>query len=154
MPDYLDLADRSWPLLRRLMGLHGAIYRVTGGRLGGRVPGMPPTMLLLEHTGARSGERRTTPLIYMRDGDHLVIVASKGGYPRNPAWLHNIRAHPGVEVQLGDERFAARAREAEGAERQRLWPALLAHYPPWGRYQERTERRIPVVVLEPAERKR
>ena len=85
----------------------------------------------------------------MRDGEDLVIVASKGGYPRHPAWLHNLRAHPDTEVQIGAERIRVHAREADEAERRRLWPRLVAHNPHWERYQRRTERRVPVVILEP-----
>ena len=75
--DYLDLADRSWPVLGPLMRAHAAVYRMTGGRVGGRLPGLP-AMLLLDHRGAKSGKRRTTPLVYMPDGDNLLVVASKG----------------------------------------------------------------------------
>ncbi len=78
-----------------------------------------------------------------------MIVASKGGHPRNPAWLHNLRAHPDTEVQIGTRRIPVHAREAGEEERRRLWPLLIAHNPHWERYQERTERRVPVVVLEP-----
>jgi F420H(2)-dependent quinone reductase len=81
--DYLQVADRAWPLLGRVMSAHAALYRATGGRVGGGFPGLPP-MLLLDHVGARSGRRRTTPLVYMPDGENLVVVAAKGGHPRNP----------------------------------------------------------------------
>src|SRR5436305_2591369 len=85
--DYLDLADHLWPLLAPLMRAHAAVYRVTDGRIGGNIPGLP-SLLLLDHTGAKSGRLRTTPLVYMPDGDSMLIVASKGGHPRHPAWLH------------------------------------------------------------------
>src|SRR5438105_2400226 len=127
---------------------HAAIYRATGGRIGGSIPGVPP-MLLLDHVGARTGQRRTTPLVYMPDGDHLVVVASKGGYPKDPGWLHNLRAHPDTAVQLGREARPVRAREATVEERRELWPKAVRFNPLWGRYQERTSRTIPVVVLEP-----
>ena len=87
--DYLSLADRSWPLLRRLGSGHTAIYRASGGLVGHRFPGTPP-MLLLDHVGAKSGRRRTTPLVYGVDGEKLVLVASKGGYPKNPAWFSSM----------------------------------------------------------------
>ena len=116
--DPLGLADRSWPILRRLMGLHTVVYRATGGLVGHRFPGAPP-MLLLDHVGAKSGIERTTPLVYVEDGDDLVLVASKGGYPRNPAWFHNLRAHPETTVQVGSRRRAVRARVAGPSERDR-----------------------------------
>jgi deazaflavin-dependent oxidoreductase (nitroreductase family) len=145
--DYLKVADRMWPVLGPLMRGHARLYRATGGRLG-ELPGLP-SLLLLDHVGARSDKRRTTPLVYMRDGDDLIVVPSKGGYSRNPGWLHNLRANPETEVQLGSRRIPVRAREATAEERRRLWPKAVDHNPVWGRYQERTERRIPLVILEP-----
>src|SRR5437868_14797363 len=111
MVDYLRVADRSWPLLGRVMGAHTLLYRATGGRLGRRLPGLPP-MLLLDHIGAKSDKKRTSPLVYMPDGDDLVLVAAKGGHPNDPAWVHNLRAHPETEVQVGSRRTKVRAREA------------------------------------------
>jgi F420H(2)-dependent quinone reductase len=146
--DPLGLADRSWPVLRRLMGLHTVAYRATGGLVGHRFPGAPP-MLLLDHVGAKSGIERTTPLVYVEDGDDLVLVASKGGYPRNPAWFHNLRAHPEATVQVGSRRRAVRARVAGASERDRLWPKAVAVYGGYEDYQERTDREIPLVILEP-----
>ena len=146
--DPLGLADRSWPVLRRLMGLHTVAYRATGGLVGHRFPGAPP-MLLLDHVGAKSGIERTTPLVYVEDGDDLVLVASKGGYPRNPAWFHNLRAHPEATVQVGSRRRAVRARVAGTSERDRLWPKAVAVYGGYEDYQERTDREIPLVILEP-----
>ena len=144
----MRVADRAWPLLGRLMSGHAALYRATGGRVGRRVPGLPP-MLLLDHVGARSGRRRTIPLVYMPDGENLVVVAAKGGHPRNPGWVHNLRARPDTEVQVGPRRMPVRAREAHGDERRRLWRRATAYNPLWGRYQRRTERTIPLMVLEP-----
>lgn len=144
----LDLADRTWPLTRRVMAAHTAVYRATGGRVGHTLPGLP-TMLLLDHVGARSGRRRTTPLLYVRDGENLAIIASKGGFPRHPAWFHNLRAHPETTVQVGRERLAVRARVATGEERERLWRLAVAAYGTYRDYQARTDREIPVVVLEP-----
>ena len=146
--DYLKIADRSWWVLGPVMRAHGAIYRATGGRLGRRLPGLPP-MLLLDHVGARSGKKRTTPLVYMPDGDGFVVVAAKGGHPAHPAWLHNLRAHPDTTVQVGAKRIEVRAHEAEGEERRRLWPRAVAHNPLWEGYQRRTERTVPVVVFRP-----
>lgn len=140
--------DRSWPLVRRLMGLHTFVYRASGGRLGHHVPGAPP-MLLLDHIGAKSGVARTSPLVYVADDENVVIVASKGGYPKHPAWYHNLRANPATAVQIGRERRPVRARVARGEERKRLWSKALATYGGYAGYQERTGREIPLVVLEP-----
>jgi deazaflavin-dependent oxidoreductase (nitroreductase family) len=144
--DYLRLADCSWPLLGRLMRGHAVVYRATGGRIGERLPGLPP-VLLLDHVGARSGRKRTTALIYMPDGDAFVVVGAKGGYPRHPAWVHNLRANPDADVQVGSARIAVRSSEADENERRQLWPRAVAYNPFWGRYQERTERTVPLVIL-------
>jgi deazaflavin-dependent oxidoreductase (nitroreductase family) len=148
--DYMSLADRSWPLLNRLMQGHAAIYRASGGRIGHHVPGAPP-MLLLDHVGAKSGTKRTSPLVYVPDGRNIVIVASKGGHPRHPAWFHNLRANPDTEIQLGTQRRLVRARVADPAERARLWPRVVETYGPYRDYQRRTGREIPLVILEPRE---
>lgn len=139
--------DRSWPLLRRLMGLHTFVYRASGGRLGHHLPGSPP-MLLLDHVGAKSGVARTSPLVYVADGDNVVIIASKGGYPKHPAWYHNLRANPETTVRIGRELRPVRARVSAGEERSRLWPKAVATYGGYTGYQERTDREIPLVVLE------
>ena len=146
--DYLDVADRLWPVLNPLMRGHAAIYRRTGGLVGGSIPGVPK-MLLLDHVGAKTGRKRTAPLVYMPDGDDLLIVASKGGYPKDPAWMHNLRAHPDVAVQIGGRRLKVHAREANTEERRRLWPKAAEYNPHWGRYRQRTTREIPLVLLEP-----
>ena len=130
------------------MDLHVAVYRATGGLLGHRVPFAPP-MLLLDHVGARSGVHRTSPLAYVRDGENLVVVASKGGNPRNPGWFHNLRANPETTVQVGGERRRVRARLATPQERTRLWPRAVEAWGPYEAYQRRTTREIPLVILEP-----
>jgi deazaflavin-dependent oxidoreductase (nitroreductase family) len=134
-------------VLRHLMGGHTTVYRLSRGLIGHHVPGAPP-MLLLDHIGAKSGTKRTTPLAYLKDGDDLVIVASKGGHPRNPAWFHNLRANPDTTIQVGSKRRPVHARVAEGAERERLWEAVVDLYGGYRGYQERTDREIPLVVLE------
>jgi F420H(2)-dependent quinone reductase len=144
----MGLVDRSWPVLRRMMGAHELVYLATDGLIGHRFPGFPP-VLLVDHVGAKSGIRRTTPLAYVEDGDDIVLVASKGGHPRNPAWFHNLRANPDTTVQIGSERRAVRARVAGPDERARLWPKAVAAYAGYRGYQERTQREIPLVILEP-----
>ena len=104
-------------------------------------------VLLLHHVGRRSGEERVTPLLYMPDGDDLVIVASMGGTPKHPAWFFNLREGPDTEVEVGRERRQVRARIATPGERERLWPRLVDAYPAFASYQARTEREIPVVIL-------
>ena len=110
-------------------------------------------LLLLTTTGAKSGQTRVNPLAFTRDGDNYVVIASKGGAPTHPDWYHNILAHPDVRVEVstanGVKRFAARARVAEGAERERLYAAQAAIMPGFAEYQRKTSRQIPVVVLEP-----
>ena len=107
-------------------------------------------MLLLDHVGAKSGTLRTSPLFYVEDGGNLVLVASKGGFPKHPAWFHNLRAHPVTYVQVGPERRRVRARVATAAERPRLWDLAVAAWPGYEDYRARTDREIPLVVLEPA----
>src|SRR3954467_9148733 len=102
-------------------------FRANNGEVTGTFAGRP--VVLLTTTGAKSGQQRTTPLVYTKDGDNLVIIASKGGAPTNPAWYHNVVANPTVTVELPGETFQARARVAEGAERERLYNAQAALMP-------------------------
>jgi F420H(2)-dependent quinone reductase len=146
--DVMSLADRSWPVLRRLMGAHAILYRATGGLVGHRLPGVPPT-LLLKHVGAKSGTPHVSPLSYLKDGPNVVIVASKGGHPKHPAWFHNLRAHPDTTVQIGRESRTVHGRVADPAERARLWPKVVSMYRGYEGYQARTAREIPLVILEP-----
>jgi deazaflavin-dependent oxidoreductase (nitroreductase family) len=142
------LVDKSWPVLRRAMGGHTLLYRATRGLVGHHIPGVGPH-LLLDHVGAKTGKKRTTPLLYTEDDNNLVIVASKGGHPKNPGWYHNLKANPETEIQVGAERRRVRAREARDEERGRLWPMVVKQYGGYAGYQERTERRIPLIILEP-----
>jgi deazaflavin-dependent oxidoreductase (nitroreductase family) len=146
--DYLSLADRNWPLLSRLMGGHALLYRSTHGLIGHRFPGTPP-MLLLDHVGAKSGTRRTSPLVYARDGENVILIASKGGYPRNPGWFHNLMANPDTTIQIGSSRQDVHARVAGPEERTRLWPLVVSVYGGYEAYRRRTAREIPLVILEP-----
>jgi deazaflavin-dependent oxidoreductase (nitroreductase family) len=118
-------------------------FRANGGVVSGQVY----ALLLLTTTGARSGRQRTAPLAYARDGDHYIILGSKGGGPTNPAWYHNLVAHPEVTVEVGREQFQAQARVPEGAERERLYNETVVKMPEFARYQRNMTRRIPVVVL-------
>ena len=136
-----------WSVAQRAIGGHTLLYRLTRGVIGHHVPGAPP-MLLLDHVGAKSAKKRTTPLAYLRDGDDLIIVASKGGHPRHPAWYHNLRANPETTVQVGGERRPVRARVADAAERERLWPKVVELYGGYDGYQRKTDRVIPLGVLE------
>ena len=133
-------------LLALITSLHRALYRLSGGRIGGTLSGMP--MLLLTTQGRRSGRERTTPLLYVEDGRGWVVVASNAGDARDPAWWLNLCARPEAAVQVGRERHAVRARRAAPADEARLWPRLETAYRPYARYRERAGREIPVVLLE------
>ena len=128
---------------------HVRRYRETGGEIGHTWKEGAPT-LLLTTTGRKSGVKRTTPLIYVRDGDDYVIVASQGGAPKHPYWYENLSQDPHVELQVLDEVFPARARTAQGEERERLWRRANEVWSHYDEYQQRTDREIPVVVLERA----
>jgi deazaflavin-dependent oxidoreductase (nitroreductase family) len=124
------------------------LLRLTGGRVS---TGVGQPVLLLTHRGARTGEQRSTPLAYGTDGDDMVLIASKAGSARHPAWYHNLRAHPRVQVLARGRSGEYVAREAEGAERDRLWALMVDFYAGYDTYQERAgSRRIPVMVLSPA----
>jgi len=126
---------------------HVRRYRETGGEVG-HIWKEGSTVLLLTTKGRRTGQPTTTPLIYASDGHDYVIVASKGGAPRHPGWYRNLVKDPAVEVQVQREVFPARARVAEGEERERLWAKANEIWPHYAEYQERTDRVIPVIVLE------
>jgi F420H(2)-dependent quinone reductase len=153
--DYLNWVERSWPVLMRLMGGHAKVYRATNGLIGHRVPGVPE-MLLLDHVGAKSGTHRYTPLVFARDpqsqgagGSNIVLIASKGGYPKNPAWFHNLMANPDTTIQIGSKRTSVHARPATPEEYDRLWKLAVSVYKGYEDYRRHTERQIPLVVLEP-----
>jgi deazaflavin-dependent oxidoreductase (nitroreductase family) len=124
-------------------------FRANKGRVG-HLGGFPQEypVLLLTTTGAKSGRPHTTPLMYVRDGGRPVVFASAGGSPNNPAWYHNLLAHPEVGVEMGEESFGAVAVVAEGAERERLWKLAVASNPPLGAYPEKLDRLIPLITLE------
>ncbi len=120
-------------------------FRANDGKVGGRFEGM--NMLLLTTTGAKSGEKTTTPLVYFPDGKTMVIIASMGGAPKNPAWYHNIKASKDVVVDIGNGEFAAEAVEALGDRRDELYAAQAEKYPAFAEYEKKTTRKIPVIVI-------
>ncbi|MEZ0366282.1 nitroreductase family deazaflavin-dependent oxidoreductase [Mycobacterium sp. pUA109] len=133
------------PLLR----LHDTIYQRTNGRIGHKIPGVPPS-LLLHTTGAKTGKARTASLTYARDGDAYLIVASKGGDPRSPGWYHNLKAQPDVEINVGPQRFAVTARPLlpDDPDYARLWRVVNDNNADrYEAYQRRTSRPIPIIVL-------
>jgi deazaflavin-dependent oxidoreductase (nitroreductase family) len=145
------LNRRGIYLGRRSTKVHVALYRRSAGRVGGHLPGWPGAKVaLVNHRGARSGTLRTSPLVYHDDGETIAVVASKAGQPTNPAWFHNLMAHPETTVQIGREVRPVRARLATELECERLWPQFLAFYPGYAAFRERAHPRIiPIVVLEP-----
>jgi F420H(2)-dependent quinone reductase len=136
-----------WKVFNNSVKGHVAVFRLTNGRVGGSMVGGP--ILLLHHTGAKSGKERTSPLLYLPDDQRMVIVASKGGYTKHPGWFHNLMAQPDTEVELPREgKVAVRARKASDAERDQLWPHVVDLYKGYADYQASTDRQIPLVVLE------
>ncbi len=121
-------------------------FRAHGGRVGGPFQGAP--LLLLTSTGAKSGAPRTTPVMYLPDGERMVIFASKAGAPTNPAWYHNLLANPVARVEVGTDSFEVSAAVASGEERERLYERQSELYPQFADYAQKTTREIPVVVLE------
>lgn len=122
-------------------------FHANGGKVGGPLEGMP--LLLLHHTGAKSGESRINPLAYLEDGDRYVIFASKAGAPTNPDWYYNLKAHPDVTIEVGTDTMEATATEATGEERDRLFQAQASRSEQFADYQKNTDRLIPVFVLTP-----
>lgn len=120
-------------------------FRSNGGVVGGQMKGMP--VVLLTTTGAKTGRTLTRPLVYTKDGDRVVIVASFAGGPHNPPWYHNLRTNPVVTVEIGAEKFQARATEVHGTERDRLFNQHAAAMPVFNDYKQKTTRQIPVIVL-------
>lgn len=121
-------------------------FRANGGMVASfaRQP-----LLLLTHRGAKTGIERTNPLAYFRDGDDYVVVASKGGAPTNPDWYHNLLAHPDATIEVGTDELAVTARPADEQERERLWAMITSANPSFAEYGTKTERTIPVMILEP-----
>ena len=116
---------KNWAV-RFITGVHVFFYRLSGGKLGGRFGKSP--VLLLNMTGRKTGRQRTTPLLYLQDGDNLILVASYGGAPKHPVWWLNLQAKPEAEVEIGRKKLRVIARQADAAERERLWPLVVAMY--------------------------
>lgn len=124
-------------------------FRANGGKVGGPFEGAP--LLLLHSTGAKSGQARVSPTMYLADGDNLVVFASKGGAPTSPDWYHNLVANPRASVEVADRTVNVVAHVAEGETRDRLWTCQKELYPQFADYEAKTTRQIPVVILEPAQ---
>jgi deazaflavin-dependent oxidoreductase (nitroreductase family) len=152
-PEGLD-GELARKVIRAMSAANVRVYRLTGGRIGGtwRVGAAwrkPVPICLVEHRGRRTGKLRTSPLVYLRDGDRVVVVASQAGRPEHPLWYRNVQADPDVTVQIRGDRRTMRAHTADPSERAELWPRLVALYSDYDSYQSWTDREIPVVVLEP-----
>jgi F420H(2)-dependent quinone reductase len=135
---------------RRSTKIHVAVYRRTGGRMGGALPGLPQARIaLVDHTGAKSGVKRTSPLMYHEYGDAIVVAGSKGGQPTHPAWFHNLMANPDTTIQIGSDVRKVHARVATGEERDQLWRKMVASYPGYDFYKRNAKgREIPIVILD------
>ena len=145
------MTEKEYKRLRQFIKpfsrLNVLVYRLSGGRLMGTFQGRP--VVLITMTGAKSGGRRTVPLMYVPYKDGLIIVASQGGAPRSPVWHRNLLAHPDIEAQYKGRKMKLRARLVDDAEKALVWPTCVKHYPPFDEYQARTDRNIPVFVCEP-----
>jgi deazaflavin-dependent oxidoreductase (nitroreductase family) len=141
------MAARKSAAVELFWKIHPRLYRWSGGRIGGRIMNLP--VLLLATKGRRSGRPRENALMYLPRGDAYVVIASYLGEPRHPAWWLNLEASPETEILVGRRRIPVVAREAEGEERARIWDEVVARQGAYAEYAKRTERRIPVVVLEP-----
>ena len=142
-------AVRRTKFMEIIWKLHRFVYRVSGGRVGAAYGGAP--VLLLITTGRRSGEPRPVTLTYFEDGERLVVIASNAGEDRHPAWWLNLKEHPDATVQIGATTTRVRAVEARGEERERLWAELIRRDPAYEEYRQRTDRQIPVALLQPTD---
>ncbi len=152
-PEGLD-GEFARRVIKLMAAVNVRIYKLTRGRVGGtwRIGAGwkdPVPICLVEHRGRRTGKLRTTPLVYLRDGERLVVVASQAGRPTHPLWYRNIEADPDVAVQVRGDRLPMKARTATAVERAELWPRLVDLYSDYDSYQSWTDREIPVVLLEP-----
>ena len=143
-----DLSGPARLALRLGSGAHAGLYRATGGKLFGRMGKSP--ILLLNTVGRKTGRKRTSPLLYVMDGEDFLIIASKGGAAAHPAWYLNLRANPEATVEIGDREVHVEAEVADSEEKARLWQKMVEMYPTYDDYQRKTEREIPLLVLHPS----
>jgi F420H(2)-dependent quinone reductase len=142
-----DLSGPARLALKLGSGAHAGVYRATGGKLFGRMGKSP--ILLLNTVGRKSGRKRTSPLLYVMDGEDFVVIASKGGAPTHPAWYLNLKANPEATVEVGDREVRVRAERTAPEEKARLWQKMVEMYPTYDDYQRKTEREIPLLILRP-----
>jgi deazaflavin-dependent oxidoreductase (nitroreductase family) len=138
----------QWQIWNQMTRAHVAAYRLSQGRIGGSYRGAP--VLLLLHRGRKSRKERVSPLLYLTDGDDLVIVGSKGGSHKHPAWFLNLREMPATTVEVRGERRRVKDHDASAQERERLWPRVVDLYSDYANYQARTKREIPLAILSPS----
>ena len=136
-------------MLKVGMSVSVFLYRLTGGGIGGRMQSMP--VLLLTTTGRKSGKKRTVPLGFLRDGSSYVIIASFGGQPRNPGWFFNLQSHPEATIEVKKRQMQVKAETANPEKRGELWTRLVEVAPGYAKYEKRTTREIPIVILHPAD---
>lgn len=141
-------------ITRYLSRIHAFVYRRTRGRLGANLRlgagfRKPAPTLLVEHQGRKSGKRYTSPVLYITDGPNVIVVASAAGRDEHPQWYHNLLAHPDTHIEIGADRRAVTAVEADTHERTRLWPLLVQAYADFDSYQSWTDRQLPVMILQP-----
>ena len=142
-----DLSAPAKLALKLGSGVHSGVYRATKGKLLGRMGKSP--ILLLNTVGRKTGQKRTTPLLYAMDGENFVLIASKGGAPTHPAWHLNLMANPDSTVEIGDRKLRVRAEEVGGEEKARLWQKMVEMYSSYDDYQKKTNREIPLLLLHP-----
>jgi deazaflavin-dependent oxidoreductase (nitroreductase family) len=134
-------------IFRFFMAIYVSLYRLTGGKFGNQVQGLP--VLLLTTTGRRTGKKRITPLGYIEQDGYYVVTATNAGFETHPAWFHNLKSHPQVALQIGDKQLTAVAELANPTLRKQLWAKLVERAPGYGAYEKRTTREIPIVLLRP-----
>jgi F420H(2)-dependent quinone reductase len=142
-----DLSGPARLALKLGSGAHAGVYRATGGKLFGRMGKSP--ILLLNTVGRKTGRKRTSPLLYIMDGEDFVVIASKGGAPTHPAWYLNLRANSDASVEIGDREVQVEAEVADPEDKPRLWQMMVEMYPAYDDYQKKAEREIPLLVLHP-----
>ena len=135
-------------LIRLFLSIHVFVYRLSGGKFGGKIGGAP--VLLLTSTGRKSGKTRTIPVAYLRDGENYVITASNGGAAQHPGWYFNLKHNPKATIQVNDRAMAVLAEQAENETRSRLWSQLIQQAPAFEKYGHNTQRVIPMFILRPA----